>query len=184
MIRQLIQRIRPPFVILTFILIFFGKNVIPMNGNFIGGLDIPEILFWNFQFVKDQFLSGSIPLWNPYYYCGHPFLANPPTSVFYPSTLLFLALPFPWAFNVDTLLHIYLAATGIYCFVFILTGSKSAGLAASIVYSLSGYCMDRVFAGHLLLIRSAALLPWIFYFIEKAFKTKQPVLSLNLVNNL
>ena len=118
-------------------------------------------------------MSGSIPLWNPYYYSGHPFLANPQTFIFYPFTLLFVILPLPWAFNLDTLLHIYLAAMGMYCFVFIITQSKHAGVAAAVVYGLNGYFMDNIFAGHLTMVHTAALLPWIFYFVEKAYLTQR-----------
>jgi hypothetical protein len=163
---------------LAFILIFFGKNVLPIKGNFIAGIDVGKYFFWHAQFIKEQFLSGSIPLWNPYSYCGHPFIANPQTFIFYPSTLLFLALPLPWAFNIDTLLHFYLAAMGIYCFVHIITQSRSAGLAAAVVFSLSGYLMDNIYAGHLPMLHTAALLPWIFYFIEKAYKSKRPIFLL------
>ena len=167
--------VRPTYVILAFILIIFNKNIFPINGNFIGGEDIESSFFWNTYFVKEQLSSGSIPLWNPYYYCGHPFLANPDTFVFYPSTLLFVALPLPWAFNIDTLAHLYLAAMGAYLFTFIITRSKSAALACATVYSLSGYFMDRIYAGHPQFVHTAALLPWIFYFIEKAYKTERMV---------
>jgi len=173
--RLLITKIiKPTYVILLFIFVFFGKNLIPANGNFIGGIDVASYFFWNAQFVKEQLLSGSIPLWNPYYYCGHPFIANPQTFIFYPFTLLYLVLSLPWAVNIDTLGHLYLAAMGAYCFVFIITQSKSAGLAAGTVYSFSGYFMDNIYAGHLTMLHTAALLPWIFYFIEKAYKTKRP----------
>jgi hypothetical protein len=130
-------------IILAFILIFFGRKLLPRHGNFIGGIDVGEYFYWHAHFVKEQFLSGSIPLWNPYYYCGHPFVANPQTFVFYPSTLLFLILPLPWAFNIDTIGHIYLAAMGMYFFVSMIASSKSAGITAAVIYSLSGYFMDN-----------------------------------------
>jgi hypothetical protein len=174
-----VQSIRPAYIILGLLVVFFGKTIFPSDGNFIGGRDIVDQGYWGVVFIKEQFLSGSIPLWNPYYYCGHPFVANPTTCVFYPLTLLFyVALPSPWAINLDTLVHVYLAAMGMYCFVFLITQSKSAGLAAAIVYSLSGYHMDRIYAGHLLAIRSTAFLAWIFYFIEKAYRTEKPIFFL------
>lgn len=165
-------------IILAFILIFFGRKLLPRHGNFIGGIDVGEYFYWHAHFVKEQFLSGSIPLWNPYYYCGHPFVANPQTFVFYPSTLLFLILPLPWAFNIDTIGHIYLAAMGMYFFVSMIASSKSAGITAAVIYSLSGYFMDNIFAGHLTMLHTAALLPWIFYFTERAYKTGRPLLLL------
>ena len=176
MTEKVIRKARPALIIAAFILIFLGKKVIPTQEGFIGGYDVAKYFFWHAHFIKTQFLSGSIPLWNPYYYCGHPFLANPQAFVFYPATLLFVVLPLPWAFNLDTVLHLYLAALGMYCFVFNLTESRTAGLAAAIVYSLNSYFVDNIVAGHLTMLHTAALLPWIFYLTERAYKEKQPIL--------
>lgn len=170
---KMLRKIWPAWVMLGFIVVFFRENIFPAHGNFLGGIDVAQYFLWHAQFIKEQLLSGSVPLWNPYYYSGHPFIANPQTFVFYPATLLFAALPLPWAFNTDTLLHIYLAAAGIYCFVLLITESRSSGLASAVVYSLSGYFMTRIYAGHLTMIHTAALLPWIFYLFEKGYKTGQ-----------
>jgi uncharacterized membrane protein YfhO len=171
---DIIQKIRPGYIILVFVLIFFSKELLgPVDGNFIGGIDVVEYFFWNAHFIKEQFLSGNIPLWNPYYYCGHPFLANPQTFIFYPSTFFYIVFSPSWAFNLDTILHVYLAAMGAYYFVFLVTQFRSAGLVAGITYGLSGYFMDNIFAGHLTMVHTAALLPWMFYFIEKSYITKR-----------
>jgi uncharacterized membrane protein YfhO len=170
---KMLRKIWPALVMLGFIVVFFRENIFPAHGSFIGGIDVAQYFLWHAQFIKEQLLSGSVPLWNPYYYSGHPFIANPQTFVFYPATLLFAALPLPWAFNIDTLLHIYLAAAGMYCFVLRITESRSSGLVSAVVYSLSGYFMNRIYAGHLTMIHTAALLPWIFYLFEKGYKTGQ-----------
>lgn len=175
MTEDVIRRARPALIIASFIVIFLGKKIIPTQEGFIGGVDVAKYFFWHAHFIKAQFLSGSIPLWNPYYYSGHPFLANPQAFVFYPTTLLFVVLPLPWAFNLDTVLHIYIAALGMYCFVFNLTQSRTAGLAAAIIYSLNSYFVDNIVAGHLTMLHTAALLPWIFYLTEKAYKEKKPI---------
>jgi uncharacterized membrane protein YfhO len=170
---KMLRKIWPALVMLGFIVVFFRENIFPAHGNFIGGSDVAQYFLWHAQFIKEQLLSGSVPLWNPYYYSGHPFIANPQTFVFYPATLLYVALPLSWAFNIDTLLHIYLAAAGMYCFVLLITGSRNSGLASAVVYSLSGYFMNRIYAGHITMIHTAALLPWIFYLFEKGYKTGQ-----------
>ena len=82
------------------LVVFFGLSILPAGGEFVGGTDVSRYFLWNAQFVKEQVLSGSLPLWNPHYYSGHPFLANPQTFVFYPATVLFLLLPLPWAFSI------------------------------------------------------------------------------------
>lgn len=159
----------PAALILLILTAFFGQKLNPADGTFIGGIDIASQLWWTMSFIKSEFAAGRLPLWNPHYYCGHPFLANPSTSVFYPATLLFIAFPLPWAFTLDMLLHLFLAATGAYVFTFRLTRSKQAGLIAALVYALSGYFLARISVGHIYLVRSAAFFPWHFVLIDKYF---------------
>lgn len=169
-VKSITQAIRPEFIIISLIVLFFGKNLFLIDGSFIGGIDVFEYFYWYETFIKEQILSGNIPLWNPYYYSGHPFLANPQTFLFYPSQIFYIFLSLPIAFNVDIVLHIIIAAIGTYYLAFTITGSKNAGIASSLIYSLNGYFMNKIGAGHLTMIHTAALIPWIFYFIEKAFQ--------------
>jgi uncharacterized membrane protein YfhO len=161
----------PVIILFVLILVFFGEKLIPQNGNFIGGIDVEWYFYWNSSFIKEQILSGSLPLWNPYIAGGMPIDIN---TTFYPSTLLYLLLPITWAFNAEIILHIFLAALGMYFFVTTLCGSKQAGLVSGIIYSLNGYIIGRIFAGHTIYVFSTALLPWIFYFIEKALQNRKP----------
>ncbi len=168
----------PPFVIacgilFVLVIVYFAKGLFFSPGTFIGGMDVAGSFYWNEAFVKESFLSGSIPLWNPYYYSGHPFLANPSVFAFYPATLLYVFLPLPLAFNLDTVLHIFIAAVGMFLLVNIITNSVRAGIASALVYSLSGYFIERIIAGHIPLIHAAALVPLIFYFTENALKTNK-----------
>jgi hypothetical protein len=158
-------------ILIILILIFTGSLVAPA-GTFIGGIDVPGYFYWNLAFVQDTIRAGVIPLWNPHYYSGHPFLANPSTFVFYPATLLYVLLPLPWAFNLDTLIHLFMASLGMFYLVRLITGSHKAGFASAIVFSLNGYFIERIFGGHITLIHAAALIPWVFFFIEKAMLSK------------
>ncbi len=158
-------------ILIVLILIFTGILWAPA-GTFIGGIDVYGSHYWNAAFIQDTIRAGVIPLWNPYYYSGHPFLANPSTFVFYPATILYVLIPLPWAFTLDTLIHLFIASLGMLYLVRLITGSHKAGLASSIVFGLNGYFIDRIFAGHIALIHSAALIPWVFFFMEKALLTK------------
>lgn len=44
---------------------------------------ILQFIPWR-SFASDCFKHGYIPLWNPYAYCGMPFLANGQSALFYP----------------------------------------------------------------------------------------------------
>jgi hypothetical protein len=64
-----------------------------------------------FEFVRDQWGAGRIPLWNPYENAGVPLLASGTASVFYPGKLLFiLPLSYTLLYNAYVAMHILLAA--------------------------------------------------------------------------
>jgi hypothetical protein len=163
--------------IVLLVMAFFNVHIMGLNRSFLGGIDVGEYFYWYETFIKKTFLSGSIPLWNPYYYCGQPFLANPQTFIMYPATALYILLPLPLAFNLDILIHILMAAIGMFLLVQFITSSMAAGIASALVFSLSGYFMDNLFAGHITMIHTAALIPWIFYLIEKAITAQGPCLG-------
>ena len=79
-----------------------------------------------------RILAGEVPLWNPYNYAGHPFLADVQTAVFYPPRLLTIVLsaslpPYHWtygALQLEAVAHFWLAALFMYLFVRTLTGSR------------------------------------------------------------
>ncbi|MDD5593958.1 MAG: hypothetical protein PHG97_04400, partial [Candidatus Margulisbacteria bacterium] len=63
-----------------------------------------------------QVMSGHLPLWNPYIYCGFPLLATLQICFFYPLTVVYYLLPFNLGFNYYIILHYFLAA----CFMYAL----------------------------------------------------------------
>ena len=57
-------------------------------------------------FAAESLRQGRLPLWNPYQFCGTPFVANSQSAVFYPFNLLFALLPTMRAFAVSAVLHL------------------------------------------------------------------------------
>jgi len=157
--------------IVVCVMVFFGAKIVPRGGAFIAGIDVKMYFYWFESFIKSIILSGHLPLWNPHFYCGHPFLANPQTFVFYPATLLYVLLPLPWAFNLDAIIHVLIACTGSYALVRLLTANRAAGLFSAVCFGFSGYFMEKLYAGHLTMIHTAALIPWILLLIEKSISS-------------
>ncbi len=52
--------------------------------------------------------EGRLPWWSHNHSLGQPFLADPNFTVFYPTNLLYLVLPFNTAFNLHVVLHVFL----------------------------------------------------------------------------
>lgn len=103
--------------------------------------------FYNFAvFEAKAFKDGRLPLWNPYTYAGHPFLADVQSAIFYPISLLvtwFAILM--WgemqlgALEFEALIHFFLASLFMYFFVRRLTGHRGAAFLSAITFSYSGY---------------------------------------------
>jgi len=93
-----------------------------------------------------RFHSGQIPLWNPFNYGGHPFLADTQSAVFYPPRLvtIFVSQWLPNGFDYSALqgeaiAHFWLASLFMYHYVRIITRSKIAGLVSAITVTYGGF---------------------------------------------
>ena len=94
-------------------------------------------------FASEVLQSGRMPLWNPYAYCGMPFLANWQSAVFYPFSLFFYFFHFPAALKLFHFTHIFLA--GLFAYLFGRKQGLSAPSAAAImlVFAFNGYIVTR-----------------------------------------
>lgn len=99
------------------------------------------------QFWRNELLAGRLPLWNPYTYAGHPFLADVQAAVFYPVSNLVLLLTLPWQsaaarlywLEVEVVLHTALAGFFTYLLVRDLTRRRGPAFLAGCVFAFSSY---------------------------------------------
>ncbi len=114
------------FVCLLIILpILFHWRILTPNtldrGSFPQG-DFAEQFYAFARFAYDELAQGRLPLWNPYTYAGHPFLADVQSAVFYPPSLLIMFIAsFFGGFSLywlewQAVLHFSLA--GVFTFLF------------------------------------------------------------------
>ncbi len=98
-------------------------------------------------YLTDRLRNGHLPLWNPYTFAGHPFLADVQAAVFYvPTTVLWL-LTAAWntpgvrayLFQVDAAVHLALAGWGVYALARALTGQHVAAFLAGVTFAFSGF---------------------------------------------
>jgi len=121
------------------------------------------------HFAAQSLRAGHIPLWNPYQFCGTPFLANGQSAVLYPLNLVFWLLPVARAFGWSALLHLFLA--GWFAYLFLRrTGAGRVGAAAGgIVWQLNSFFIAWL---HLpTAICTATWLPLILMFCDRAIVT-------------
>ena len=81
-------------LLLLLCLLFFWRILTPNDadrGSFRQG-DFYDQFYAFAAFEHSQLTAGELPLWNPYTFSGHPFLADVQAAVFYPLSLLTVLL--------------------------------------------------------------------------------------------
>jgi hypothetical protein len=92
-----------------------------------------------------RLLAGELPLWNPYNYAGHPFIADTQAAVLYPVrllTILISHLTGGWSYaalQFETIAHYWLGSTLMYLFVRTIAHSRMAGLVSAMIVTYGGY---------------------------------------------
>ena len=115
------------------------------------------------QFFTNEVRRGRFPLWNPHLSAGMPSLAAMNVAVLYPIDLLLTPLGPFHASGIAAFLKLLLAGVFTMLYMRRLGASAPAGLAAALVYSLSGFMI--VWLGHPQ-VNAAVVLPLLLYFVE------------------
>ncbi|HJX37471.1 MAG TPA: hypothetical protein VJ714_02610, partial [Anaerolineae bacterium] len=127
-------------------LLFFWRIVTPSSedrGYFPSGDFVDQFYVFS-VFEARQLLTGQLPLWNPYTYGGHPFLADIQSAIFYPPSLLTIFLGAPWGFpfyalEVEAIVHIFLAGLFAYLFARRLLKADFPSLVSAVAFAFGGY---------------------------------------------
>jgi len=90
-------------------------------------------------FAAETLRRGLLPLWNPYQFCGTPFIANGQSAVFYPLNLVFWLLPVARAFAWSAWLH--LALTGWFAYLLLrrLNATRVGAITGALVWQGNGF---------------------------------------------
>ena len=117
--------------------------------------------------LRESFLRGEIPLWNPLNNCGLPFLAQWNTMVCYPFSAVFL-LPLPWSVNIFCVGHLVLAGAAMHQLARRWTGNYFAASIAGIAYAINGLTLHSLMWPNN--IAALAWLPFVLLTVERAWR--------------
>jgi hypothetical protein len=106
---------------------------------------------------------GWLPFWNPYIYCGAPFLAEDQPAVFYPVNLLSYALSPADALLFSAMVRLFVAGLATYWYVRTVGRGRFGALVSSVTFTFSGFMV--VWLGHPH-TNVAAWLPGLFLTLE------------------
>ncbi len=150
--------------------ILFFYPVIFLNKTFFFR-DIHRWFYPMKYFLATSFKSGEIPFWCSNYFCGSPFMSDIQSGVFYPLSLIFLILPFPWSLNIYVVAHFFLGFCFFYLFIISLGLSRKSALLTSISYCYGGYVFATI--NTLNNLSTAIWLPAILWSFNRAAITRQ-----------
>ena len=120
------------------------------------------------HFQRDCFWRGEIPLWNPYNFCGVPFLAQWNTMPLYPPSLIYLTLPLEWSLGFFCLLHLWFAGLGMFFLARKWSGNNFAAAFAGTIFAFNGFTLNLLmWPSHL---ATFAWMPWVVLAVELAWR--------------
>lgn len=122
-------------------------------------------------FAAETLRQGLLPLWNPYQFCGTPFIANGQSAVFYPLNFLFWVLPVARAFAWSAWLHLVLTGWFSYLFARRSRVGRLGAVSAAAVWQGNGFFVAWM---HLpTVLCTAAWLPLVLLLLERSIKSRR-----------
>ena len=112
--------------------------------------------------------------WNPFINSGHSNDGGMASMQFvYPYRLIFGLIPAPASVAWFMLLHLFLGGAGTYCYCRLVGCSRIAALFGGLLFAFCTENASLINAGHAMKIATIAHAPWVFYFLEKGFRTNR-----------
>ena len=118
-----------------------------------------------------QWLSGHIPLWNPYILGGMPLAANVQSAVFYPLNFIFFLHPNGFTWGITIILQSALAFYFMYLFLREIRLSALIAVFGALAFAFNGFFLFWLEWGNLVAV--ACWLPLLLWAIEKMAKNKR-----------
>jgi len=166
-------------LLLGLCLFFFWRIITPNpeeRGSFRQG-DFYNQFYAFAVFEYDQLSQGELPLWNPYTFSGHPFLADIQSAVLYPLSLLTMLASFIWGFSafaleLEAIAHFFLAGVFTYFFARRLFQNRAAALISAVTFTFGGYLTSYPVL-QLAILETVIWLPLILLFLDLGITTGQ-----------
>jgi O-antigen/teichoic acid export membrane protein len=127
------------------------------------------------RLVLEAIDEGELPLWDPYLFSGHPFLANGQHSALYPLSLVFYLLPLWRAYGVFAWLQLGLAGVFTYLFARVLGLRRFGSVVAAVTFQFSSFMVTSS-AAHPMVVAGASWLPFCLAMVELIVR-RRPLLN-------
>lgn len=133
---------------------------------------VHQVYPWR-HLLREGYRSGRAPLWNPHQMCGTPFAANDQSAVFYPLNAIYVLLPVWKAFEISTVVHVFLAGLFMFFFVRVLGVGRVGALSSGVAFMFTGWI--TVWTSHAAKLDAAVWAPLVFAFFELSLRRRSAV---------
>jgi hypothetical protein len=152
------------------VLFWYLCIIVPAHEMVFGASNDPYTQIYPMARLASQWMrSGYIPLWNPFQFCGHPFLASVVYGIFYPLNFPYLLMSTAAAIEAIAALHLFLAGLFTYLYGRTIRLSRVGAMLAAIIFMLSGFVTSQAL-WFTPAIGSIVWLPVGFIAIERLFE--------------
>lgn len=142
-------------------------DVLPLGGDF-------DTNAAPYPFVRESVLAGRLPLWNPYYTTGQPYLADPIAHFLYPVALVpvvaFGVIP---GLKMAIVLSLFLIGVGQWTLARVAGVSPPLRLWCAALVMLSGNLASKITEGQLAFILAYPWIPFSLAFTLMALRSKR-----------
>lgn len=112
--------------------------------------------------------------WDPYINSGHTNDGGMVSMQFlYLYRLIFGLIPAPASVAWFMVLHLFLGGVGTYLYCRLVGCSRWGALLGGLLFALCTEQVSLINAGHVMKIATIAHAPWVFYFLEKGFRSRR-----------
>lgn len=153
------------------IFLVFYRALFPDQQGIIFGYDVLWFFHPTMSFAFEAYRDIGLPLWNPYIFLGFPQYAEPQLSTFYPPVIALAWLPPAQAISWLYFLHFGLTASGMYVLARQQGARQIGGLLAALSWSLGGFYIAHLYAGHLPHLMTLTYLPWLLLAAGIAYRS-------------
>ena len=123
-----------------------------------------------FTFFLRSIDQGIWPTWNPFNFCGTPFLAGTACAAYDPISALLFVFGAPLGVNISLLSHGMVLSAGMFFWAKMRGCSNLASLLSSIAATGSTVFLSRFYAGHYTIVTTLSWAPLVFAAQEIVFR--------------
>jgi hypothetical protein len=121
------------------VLFWYFRLIVPATEMHAGSGDLYTQIYPMAHRATEILRSGHIPLWNPFQFCGQPFLASVLYGIFYPLNFPYFLFSTQAAIEAIAVEHVFLTGLFTYAYARAIDISRVGSTAAAIIFMFSGF---------------------------------------------